>query len=117
LTPCSAGVEGLCSLSLNEAWLTDGNGIATKDVSYLHQQLSTRNAWPVRGLDSDMEVETKQHERPEEHGQDEGQKFANSGEHISVRVRHHCTDNYIDETKKRTAEHVSSSKLRTIEDR
>ena len=28
--------------------------------------------WPVRGLDSDVEVEAKQHERPEEHSQDEG---------------------------------------------
>jgi hypothetical protein len=46
-----------------------------------------------------MDVDTKQHQRPEEHGQDEGQKFFNTGEHVAVSVRHHRTDDEIHQTK------------------
>jgi hypothetical protein len=55
-----------------------------------------------------MEVKAKQHERPEEHGQDERQQFANASEYVSVSVSYHRTDNEIKETHKRTTEHVSS---------
>jgi hypothetical protein len=47
----------------------------------------------VHGLDRDMEVKAKQHERPEEHGQDERQQFANTSEYVSVSVSYHRTDN------------------------
>jgi hypothetical protein len=47
-----------------------------------------------------MKVDAKQHERPEEHGQDKGQKFANASEYVSVSIRYHRTDNEINDTKK-----------------
>jgi hypothetical protein len=50
-------------------------------------------------LDNDMEVNAQQHERPEEHGQEEGEEFADAMDRVSVSQCYHHTDNYVCDTE------------------
>jgi hypothetical protein len=52
------------------------------------------------GLDGDVEINVKKHERPEEHSQKERQELTAAMNGISVAERYHDTDDDVHETEK-----------------
>jgi hypothetical protein len=50
-----------------------------------------------------MEVNAKQHERPEKQGQDKIEKSTDTGDCVSETEGHHHTDDQIDESAERDA--------------